>query len=137
MDVPAAAAAAPLAAPTVAIRLLGHDDEVQSLAWRSDLGATHWLASGGRDRAVRVWDTVAGGAALRTHYIAAPQQKDRVWVAVAWVRQRLLTSSLTYVTCTRAHTPTPAKERGVASAHGPRRFPPRAARAENAVDPPR
>ena len=81
---------------SVLVRLKGHDDEVQALAWAPlDVPpAASWLASGGRDRTIRVWDTEAGGAPVRSFFLprdgamGADVPKSRIWVAVAWAAFR-------------------------------------------------
>ena len=81
---------------SVVLRLKGHDDEVQTLAWSADMPG--WIASGGRDSLAHVWDAVAGGAPLRSYPLprdgahthdgtgGAAAAKSRLWVSVAWAR---------------------------------------------------
>ena len=74
-------------------RLRGHEDEVQSLAWHAGL-----LASGARDRTLRVWSPAgakSGDVLAPAHVLQMPREggaggadvpQARVWVAASWTR---------------------------------------------------
>lgn len=86
-----------VAAGTLLRRLAAHTGDVQALAFtRLPLGSA-LLATGGRDRAIHLWqlDGESATAVLRsTHHVpkAGPSmseaQRDRLWVALAWLPPR-------------------------------------------------
>ena len=86
-----------VAAGTLLRRLAAHKGDVQALAFTRLPAGGALLATGGRDRAVQLWQ-VGGDAAtavLRgTHHVPkaaagmSEAQRDRLWVALAWLPPR-------------------------------------------------
>ncbi|KAK9766134.1 hypothetical protein K7432_005010 [Basidiobolus ranarum] len=79
---------------SVLFRLKGHDDEIHSLSWQEagwDTSEAEYrrLASGSRDKSVKVWDVPNERQMLSLKLPKAKghlteQQKSRIWTSVMW-----------------------------------------------------